>query len=61
MKTYIVVVTRDTSESCFLKIKAETPEEAEGIALRPDTIRNYTPDDWAGRPYVSDSGEDDNA
>lgn len=55
MKKYSVIMTRDCTESVEIKVLASDPEEAIEKAY-DESLDNteWTPDDWAGKPYCGD-------
>lgn len=64
VKTYQVTLTRDTTESISLNIKAKSVADAERVALeRVGDFENFDLKDWeqddtifGGDPYIGDPG-----
>lgn len=57
MKKFRVCMTRDTAESTWIEVEAESREEAEREAYdEAYDNRNlkWEPDDWWGKPYCGD-------
>ena len=44
MATYVVLITRDVTESTAVKVEAATPEEAENLAF--EKLSNSTDTEW---------------
>lgn len=57
MNKYRIMMTRDTSDTAYIEVEANSIEEAEDLAY---TIARYEddvawePDDWCGKPYCPD-------
>jgi hypothetical protein len=60
LKDFNVIVTRDCTESCYVRVKAENIQEAESLALdrandSSETL-HWETDDGIDRAYIADPG-----
>lgn len=57
MNKYRIMMTRDTTDTAYIEVEADSVEEAEDLAY---TIARYEddvvwePDSWCGKPYCPD-------